>query len=209
MNHYRLLSSALITIAICAVLAPAQSGRRQVKPTPAAPVPTPTPEPTPTPKKENKDSELLFFLGADRNMAYTNASYPSYYYQAVLRGCADRLRSGSSAGVEVSERDLSRSDAMKKAKSDTATYVVYLSFSLDTMTARSYDDIDIDYTVFAPGTGKIVTYGRGYQNAGRAGPVIVSPPGGSTSPIYRERLLKQAGEDIGDRILKAMNLPVN
>ena len=55
----------LIALAVWSVQA--QSGRKHVKPAPAAAVPTPTPEPTPAPKKAEKVSELLFFIGADRN----------------------------------------------------------------------------------------------------------------------------------------------
>ncbi|HSB29312.1 MAG TPA: hypothetical protein VLE19_15700, partial [Pyrinomonadaceae bacterium] len=72
-----------------------------------------------------------------------------------------------------------------------------------------YDQIQLEYVVFAPGTAKIVTSGRTYQNASRKGPVVVGPTGGgSTSGLYREVLLKRAGEEAGDRILRALHLIV-
>src|SRR5215207_10019620 len=119
MRYLRL--TCLVIIALCAVSVHAQSGRRQTKPAPAAPVPTPTPELTPIPKDDQKAPELLFFLGADRNASFS--SVPLYYYNVALRGCADRLRTASSAGVEITEWDFGRADAIKKAKSDDRTYV--------------------------------------------------------------------------------------
>src|SRR5678816_1519840 len=92
----------LLLLAFCALSVQAQSGRRQVKPPAVAPVPTPTPEATPIPQKKEVKNELLFFVGADQNSTYT--PLPLGYYDAVLQGCASRLRAGSSADVEVSER---------------------------------------------------------------------------------------------------------
>ena len=202
MSHRFLIT---LIIALCALSVQAQSGRRQTKPVPAAPVPTPSPEPTPVPKKEEKE-ELLFLVGADRYTSYQ--SYPFSYYDAVLRGCAERLRAGSSAKVDVSDKDLSRGEAIKKAKSEAKSYVVLLTLSFDTL-ARSYDDLILEFVVFTPGTAKVVTSGRSYQNANRKGPIIVGPTSrGSTNSIYREQLLKQAGEDAGTRILKALHLTI-
>jgi len=194
------LTIALI-IALCALSVQAQSGRRQTKPPPAAPIPTPTPEPTPVPKKEEKE-DLLIYMGANRYSSYQ--SYPLSYYDAVLRGCADRLRAGSSASVDVTDKDFTRGEAIKKAKSEAKSYVVLLTLSLDTP-ARSYDDVALEYVVFTPGTAKVLTSGRTYQNANRRGPVIVGPTGRG-SVLYREQLLQQMGEDAGERILKALHL---
>ena len=195
----------LLLLACCTLSVQAQSGRRQVKPPPVAPVPTPTPEATPTPKKEVK-SDLFFFVGADRNGSY--ASLPFTYYDAVLQGCASRLRAGSSADVEVSDHDVNRGEAIKKAKAETKAYVVWLNLTLDTM-ARSSDDFVLEFIVYAPETAKVVTNGRSYMKGQRAGPVVVDPnPRSRTSGLYREELLKRAGEEAGDRIIKALHLSV-
>lgn len=204
--NYRLFITTLL-IALCALGVQAQSGRRQTKPAPAAPVPTPTPEPTPIPKKAEKEAELSFFVGVNRNES--SFSLPLSYYDAVLRGCADRLRAGSSVSVDTTDRDFNRGDAIKKAKSESKAYVVLLTLSFDSM-ARSYDDLILDFVVFEPVTSKVITTGRSYQNATRKGPVVVGPPSGSTiGGIYRERLLQQAGEDAATRILKALHINVD
>jgi len=196
---------ALIAVlVVCALSAQAQSGRHQVKPPPVAPVPTPTPEATPIPKKQVKN-DLAFFVGADRDSTY--ASFPFTYYDAVLQGCASRLRAGSSADVEVSDHDVSRGEAIKKAKAETKSYVVWLNLTVDTM-ARSYDDLVLEYIVYAPETAKVVTNGRSYLTGRRAGSVVVDPNPRRTSGLYREELLKRAGEEVGDRIIKSLHLDV-
>ncbi|HEU4933173.1 MAG TPA: hypothetical protein VFT48_13915 [Pyrinomonadaceae bacterium] len=197
---YRLLTTAVV-LSLCVLTVQAQSGRRHTKPEPAAPVPTPTPEPTPTPKIEEKKSELLLHIGADRDDAF--ATFPFAYYDVVVRGCADRLRAGSSASIEISDRSLNRGEAIKRAKADTTTYVVLLTLKYDSM-ARSYDDMVLEFVVFAPSTAKIAVNGRSYLNSNRAGPVSV--PRGSSNVLYREQLLRIAGEDAGNRIVKSLHL---
>jgi hypothetical protein len=200
----------VLSILACVLNVQAQSGRRQSKVQPAAPIPTPTPEPTPKPKAEEKEPELIFLVGADRNSTYDY--YPYTFYDAVVRGCADVLRRGSSAAVDVSDRDLPRGEAIKKAKGNDKTYVVLLELSGRSMSGNpsngSYDQIELEYVVFSPGTAKVATSGRTYQNVNRKGPLIVGLPGGGggNNAIYREALLRRAGEDAGDRILKALHL---
>ena len=201
MNRRGFLSA--VAIILCALAVQAQSGRRHTTPPPAAPVPTPSPEATPTPKKPDKEPEIFFHLGANRNFSFNNM--PDSYYDAALYGCAERLRNLSSAGVSVTDKDFSRGDAIKRAKVDDKTYVVYMELTLDS-SARSYDDLVVDYVVFAPGTAKVVTSGHSFLKGQRAGPVVVNPPGSSTNGMYREELLKRAGEDAAERILKALHL---
>lgn len=201
--RYRPFAAALI--ALCALSVQAQSGRRRTTPPPAAPVPTPTPEPTPTPKKSDKEDELLFFLGADRNSSFYNLPYT--YFDAVLRGCAEKLRAGSSAIVDVTDKDLTRGDAIKRAKSETKSYVVYLTLTVEG-TASSSDEIVLEFIVLAPTTAKKVTGGRSYMSGQRAGPVVVGPPTNSNNVYIREEMLRRMGEDAGERIIKAMHLDV-
>ena len=149
--------------------------------------------------------ELLFYVGADRHDSFSNI--PFSYHDAAVRGCVGRLREGTSGVVDVSDKSFSRGEAIKKAKSETGSYTVLLTLKLDTM-ARSYDDLVLEYVVFAPGTAKVVTTGHSYPAGTRTGPVIVGPGRSPTSPLYRERLLTLAGEDAGNRILKALHLDV-
>jgi hypothetical protein len=197
-----------LALLVCSLSAQAQSGRRQQRTEPAAPVPTPTPEPTPKPKADEKEPDQIFVVGADRNGTYS--MYPFSFYDAVVAGCAEVLSRGSSAKVDPTSKAVNRGEAIKRAKQDNKTYVVFLELSAPTMGSsanNSYDQIEVGYTVFAPGTGKVATSGRAYQNANRAGPVVVGPTGtGGGGALYREQILKRAGEQAGERILRALHL---
>ena len=192
----------LLIFALCALSVQAQSGRRQNKPVPAAPVPTPTPEPTPIPKKEQEEPELIFLVGSDRDSAHP--SIPLHFHSAAQRGCSDRLRTRSSAEVDVAQRDMNRSDAIQKAKASPNTYVVLLTLRLDAA-AQSYDDLELDFVVFAPTTAKVVITGRSLVTGNRAGPVVVGRTSRLPGGFFREHMVKQAGEEVADRILKKVH----
>lgn len=148
-------------------------------------------------------------MGADRNSSFaTVAGGLSYgYYDAVLRGCGDRLRAGSSAIVDMTDKDFSRGEAIKRAKSETKSFVIHISLTLDDA-ARSYDDLVVEFIVLAPVTAKKVAGGRSYMSGRRAGGIVVQPPGSGTGGMYREEMLRRMGEDAGERILKALHLNV-
>ena len=197
------ITLALLIVALCALSIQAQSGRRQQKAPPAAPIPSPTPEPTPTPKKDDKEPDLAFLVGVDRHNS--PASIPLAFHRAAQEGCADRLRKRSSADVDVPYRDMNRGEAIEKAKSSSNTYVVLLTLQYD-IAARSYDDIQLEFVVFAPTTAKVMITGRSYINSSRVGPVIAGPTGRLPQGVFRESWLRQAGEDAADRILKKLDL---
>lgn len=198
---------ALLT-ALCCLSIYAQSGRRQTKPPAVAPVPTPTPEPSPQPTpKKNENAITILVATGDRGAG--GEIYPLTFNEAATLGCTDRLRKRSSANVDVSQRALTRGEAIAKAKADKSTYVVLISLVEDMMSADSggYVELQVDYVVFAPGNAKVLANGRTYENSQRKGPLVVGPRGrGATLPSYREQSLRRAGEDAADRILKALHL---
>ncbi len=184
-----------------------QSGRRKVEPPPAAPVPSPTAEPTPRPQKKIDAPEIGFVVVMDRGGAAFN--YPTSFYDAVQMGCAERLRSESRAWVDTVRDDMHRGQAIKRAKSETTGNVVWLQLNAGPMnnpSNQNYNDIEIEYVVYAPGTGKTVTSGRGYQNSQRRGPLVITPPGATNNAMLREQILRLAAEDVADRILNALHL---
>lgn len=202
----QLLVFCFALLAVCAIAVQSQSGRRKPNPPPATPVETPTPEPTPIPTPQRKESDDLgFILGADTFGGFQ--SFPTSYYDAALQGCADGLRKGSSAHVSVAQDSMNRADAIKKAKAETKDYVVNLKFALD-QSAQSLDDMELQFTVFAPQTGKVVTSFSGYLGANRKGPIIVGPRGSTGGAMYREQMLSRAGEDAANRILDKLQLNV-
>jgi hypothetical protein len=196
--------SLALLIAICCVSSNAQSGRRQAKPAPAAPVPSPTPEPTPTPKAKNDDNEMVFLV-ATGSRDFSRAPYS--FHEAATRGCAEQLGKRTSADVEVSQRELSRGEAIDKAKASETTYVVLVTLVEDVMNSSAgYAEFEVDYVVFAPRTAKVMASGRTYESSMRKGPVSVGKRGGMSLPTYREQILRKAGEDAADRIVKALHL---
>lgn len=202
--NYKRITLALMIFALCALSVHAQSGRRQNKPAPAAPVPTPTPEPTPIPKKEgDKPAELIIVVAKDIDTA--PGGIPLSFHNAAQQGCADRLRQRSSAEVDTPSREMNRGEASDKAKNSTNTYVVLLTLREDSMAARP-GELQLDYVLFAPGTGKVVTTGREYVNHNRVGPIVAGPTMRLPSGVYRESWLRRAGEEAADRVVKKLNL---
>ena len=203
------LAATLVLIAFSAGTVAAQSGRRARSSSPA-PAPTPTPKAAPVEKKPEVETkaDLSFIVGIDRAAGFTNI--PSYFYDTVLRVCAERLDDSPSVDVSVANREMSRGEAVKRAKAETESHIVWLQLRVDGGMGQSNDDLSqiyIDYVVFAPTTAKIMTSGRSYQQVHRGGGVIVMPrPGGRASLPYTEQLLKQAARDTAERILSSLNV---
>lgn len=219
-NHrpvLKIVTSSFSVIAVVALIAlwaapaAAQSGRRAATRSSSAPAPTPTPEAEPVTRKpaDETGSELSFIVGIDQVSNFT--TIPNYLNDSVLRACAERLDDSPSVKVTVANRDMSRGEAIKKAKAETKSHIVWMQLRYDNVTGVDNEDLSriyIDYWVFAPTTAKIVTNGRSFQQSYRGGGAIVVPrPGGRASLSYTEQLLKQAARDAAQRILAAMELP--
>jgi hypothetical protein len=194
--------SLALLIALCCVAANAQSGRRQTKPPASAPVPSPTPEPTPQPKPKDEENTLEFLV-ATGSRDFSRAPYS--FHEAATRGCADQLQKRTSANVSVSQRELTRGEAIEKAKASETSYVVVVTLVEDPMTSTvSNAEFEVDYVVFSPRTAKVLASGRTYEGM-RKGPVSVGKRG-VMLPTYREQILRKAGEDAADKIVKALRL---
>lgn len=195
---------ALLT-ALCCLSIYAQSGRRQTKPPATAPVPTPTPEPTPQPSPKPEGNEIMILVApGDRGAGVGFHSLA--FTEAAATGCADRLEKRNGTLVDLSHQPLTRGEAIAKAKAGKS-YVVLINLIEDRMSASSsgYIEFEVDYVLFAPGNAKVLASGRTYERGNRKGPVVVGPRGPNvTLPSYREQLLRRAGEDAGERILKAI-----
>jgi hypothetical protein len=199
--------SLALLVAFGCLTAFAQSGRRQAKPPAAAPVPTPTPEPTPTPTPK-RDEDAVNFLVATGDRGTRFSAAPLTFHEAATLGCADQLRKRTALEVEVSRRELTRGEAIEKAKAGKTTYVVTVSVLEDTMSGRSDGRIEfeVDYVVFAPVTAKVMASGRTYENSIQKGPISVGRRGDATLPSYREQMLRKAGAEAAERILKSLHL---
>lgn len=202
------VSLALLIALCCLATANAQSGRRQAKPPSVAPVPTPTPEPTPKPTPKRDENAPNFFVATGHRGAIVSRASLGMH-DAATQGCADQLRKRTSLDVDVSLREVSRGEAIQKAKSGKTTYVVLVSLIEEVLYSADgsgYIEFELDYVVFAPETAKVMASGRTYQG-NRKGPITVGPSGpGMGLPSYREAMLRRQGEAAADRIVKAMRL---
>jgi hypothetical protein len=200
--HKSLASLTFIgLLVICAITVVAQSGRRARKP---ATVPAPTPEasPSPTAAKSPEKSALLVFVGIEGRDAFTNI--PLYFYDAVLKSCAERLDDRSSIKVEVSSRDVNRGEAVKRAKSMQEGYVVLLRLQGDRGSSnQDLSRLYVEYFVLAADSARQVTSGSVYQQAAGFKDIIVGRSGRGTIAQIEYRL-KQAAGEAADRILASL-----
>lgn len=198
--------SLALLVALSCLMANAQSGRKHSKPPAAVPTPSPTPEPSPTPASKRDENEVGFLVATgDRGARVSRA--PFTFHDSARNGCAEQLSKRTSRVVDVSQREMTRGEAIQKAKSGKTTYVVLISLIEDEMYASSRQgEFEVDYVVFAPGTAKVMASGRTYESNARKGPISVGRPGNVTLPSYREQLLRRAGAEAADRILKSVRL---
>ncbi len=202
------ITAACLLITLFSALVGAQSGRRLAK----APGSTPeaTPEPKPDPKSASVEKpKVSITLGINGHEMFANV--PIYFYDSVLASCGDRLRAAPSVTLDVSGRDMNRADAIRLAKAQKEGFVAFLELRTDGTAAavqnNNYDELYLEYFVFAPETAKTVTSGRAYQQVYKNRGVIMNPKtSGRNSTVYTEQLLKQAARDAADRILSALRL---
>jgi hypothetical protein len=138
----------------------------------------------------------------DRFDSFTDVSLNSI--SGVRRSCAQRLAEPGWIKVDATERTMSRSDAIKLAKTEQASFVVWLRVREDTMSGKqsgTADNLSIEYTVFAPLTAKIVTSGSTYT--GNRNNVILKRP---TSNMDGDYYLNKAAREAADRILAKFSL---
>src|SRR6266508_2849458 len=189
---YAICFATVLLTGLLAVMA--QSGRR-VQKSGAAPVPIPTPEATPTPtmSSEKPKPAFTFVVGLDR-------------YSDFLRSCADRLDDSPSVVAEISTNDMSRGDAIRKAKAEKEAHIVWLhlrSNNFNDQGGTRSDSVYVEYSVFAPITGKQVTSGNTYPEAYRNKGIRLP-----TSSINGDYYLNQAARGAAERILDHFHLRV-
>ncbi len=192
------LGAALVVL--CGLAVFGQSGRQVRKPAPA-PIATPEPASTPTKEAEPSKPAFTFIVAIDKFGGFSRLSL--YEFKGVQRTCAARLDQPKSASAAPAKDDMSRSEAIRQAKAETETYVVWLQLRPNTMSGETQYprddpyDVDVEYFVFAPITGKQVTSGRTYPGAYRNRGIIRKPSVSTDGDEY----LNLAARAAADRIL--------
>jgi hypothetical protein len=208
-KHARASSTYYVTVcmtlvAICTLAVFAQSGRR-VRKSAAMPLPTPEATPLPTPVEKPKPA-FTFIVGLDSFGDFSNVSLNAF--SGVLRSCVGRLNDSPSVRAQVATRSLSRGEAIKMAKAEKESYIVFLElrsegFSGGTDINRNSNNVFIQYSVLAPITAKTATQGHTYPDAYRNRGINL-PSSTSTGDYY----LNQAARGAAERILKHFHVPV-
>jgi len=180
----------------------AQSGRRGPKPTPI-PTPVPTkdsdqPETTPgsilpTARLGQKVQLLIGRQRTKRRLQSEDAIFASF----VNRLNADPNVNGRSIG------DLKRQDAVLRAKAETESLVVLLSFEIDSFQNGTIilnsPDLQVEYQILEPVTGKKLAKGKIYFQSIGGGRMRKSEwPSGTPIKITAEAAGIEAADHVHD-----------
>jgi hypothetical protein len=196
-----LRSLAVSFVIVCAFsslsLATAQSGRREPKSKPVVATPTPEPEPTPTASSELPQPLFRLIVGIEKYDSFSSVSLSTF--SSVMRNCTARLDEPNWIKVEAAQASMSRGDALKRAKAEKDSYVVWLHVREDQMSSNqpgTANNAYIEYAVFSPITAKVLISGGTYPRKGNANVVM-----GPTSGIDGDYNLNKAARDTADKII--------
>ena len=134
---------------------------------------------------------------------------PLYTYATVIRHCVERLNDNSIVRAMAADREMSRADAIRRAKAEKEANLVWFQLRPDTVSpdtrgTSSLSKVYLQYTVFAPTTAKILATGSTYPSMYRNKGIILRP---NTSGVTDDYQLSQAAEEAAERILKSVHPP--
>ncbi len=175
-----------------------QSGRRAPKSkTVSPPVQEPAPTPSPSPAKLKSQVAVRFILGMDEIDNFSSLSLSAI--SGIKRSCAQRLGERAWIRVTSAPRPMVRSEAIKLAKAEQDSYVIWLRARVDSMSGRQAgagNNAFIEFVVYAPQTAKIVVAGSTYP-ASRGNVILERRP----SDIDGDYYLNRAARETADKIL--------
>ena len=179
----------------------AQSGRRTSKP-----VAAPSPDSLTAPEAANKPSpsrslvplneKVTLLIGRQRTKRQLH-SEDTIFASFVNRLTEDPNINGSSIG------DMERQDAVLRAKNETQSLVVLLSFEIDSFQNGTIilnsPDLQVEYQILEPVTGKKLTKGKIYFQSIGGGRMRRSDwPGGTPIKITAEAAGIEAADHVHD-----------
>lgn len=208
---YTIFGVVLVGVFLLAVVTVnAQSGRRAPKGTVTVPSVS---GPKTVEKKSvpDKDVRIPLLVAIEDHNPFSGLPY--YLAGTIRDTCTDRLRKSPDLKVGLVERGINRSDAIKLAKAEKETYIVWLQIESDSFDSgrsgsATPDTLYVRYTIYTPVTAKIKASGRTYKNIYRTGKggVLGRIPSSRGGSIYSEYALKQAAEEAAEQILHAFLL---
>jgi hypothetical protein len=212
-------SLAALALALFAAGAGAQSRHA---PRVLTPTPTPTPEPTPqgesesVPRSHAADNKKKSVIASFVVMTDGNALFgmDSTEVDDLVNTFVSRL--SESASVSASRAGSgTRTDARKRAKDETDTYVVFYQIEQDMgggMGTYGADPraLTVKTYVLAPKTGDIkfvdTIYQRPYRETATIGGIGIPVPTRRIEQYPSQLQLEQASRDAADRILSRFNI---
>lgn len=216
---------AVCAVLCCALVACgavlAQSGRRQPKSAEIAPVPTPTPEPTPIPRETVEIERIPIMLLSDESQSFDS---PRDYAYLVRDAIAQRMREAKSFDITGGAKSANRGEAHKLAKLEKKRFVVWFRLVVPGMSGQdilgqSSQDINVEFVVLEPETGKQKASGRAYVGSRRTGIGGIGIPGGGggglpggncypTGTTREGYYLVEASIEAADRVIAHFGVPL-
>jgi hypothetical protein len=180
-----------------------QSGRRATKSQPAS-TPAPTPTSASTPDSSNTDSPLLGGLQQKVQLVIGKQLTRRHLQSedVIFASFVKRLNQYTNV-LATSVGDLKHTEAVIRARTEAESFVVLLSFEIDSFQGGTIilnsPDLQIDYLVLAPQTGKKLTKGKVYFQAIGGGRMRKSDwPSGTPIKITPEAAGIEAADYVHD-----------
>lgn len=204
-DHLAVRSTVCFFFVLFALTALGQSGRRLSK-SPAISVPTPEVKQPEKKPAANEHPKLNLIVGMHSGDVFSGI--PLSFYDSVLESCAGRLDDSGGVHVEVVTRQMTRSDAVNRARAEKEGFVIWLQLRTDSYsgTNGNLDAIYIEYTVLEAASAKVKTQGNCYPNSSRKGVVVAPRTSGRSNTMIAESRLRDAAQEAAERILKALHI---
>ena|ERR1700674_1360821 len=185
----------------------AQSGRRATKSQPTS-TPAPTPSSVATPDSQNTDLPITPLLGGlQRKVQLLIGKQPTRRHlqseDVIFASFVKRLSQYPNVAATALGGDLKHTDAVIRARTEAESFVVLLTFEIDSFQGGTIilnsPDLKIEYLVLAPQTGKKQTKGKVYFQAIGGGRMRKSDwPGGTPIKITPEAAGIEAADYVHD-----------
>jgi hypothetical protein len=206
-RHGYFLIVSVLSILCLSQGALAQSGRRQSKNISPSPPASVEAKPEVEIKKPSvKPAPVASFIVGGNRLSDT-FNIPVGYLSIAIDACIERLGKASSLSVTGGGDNMSRKEAIDKAKKQETAYVVWLELKVEDNGSAS-SSIILEYSVFSPQTGKAKTSGhiyldRAQLNNGRIG---VGLPPSSTRRLSLDYLVREGGRSVADRVMDTFHV---
>jgi hypothetical protein len=152
--------------------------------------------------------KLELLVGIQQTGAFDGVPY--YADGTVISTCVGRLNQAAGVAATVTLDRITRSDATKLAKGESARYVVWLEVRSEALDASrgsntNRNDLYVNYVIFEPVTAKVKASGRA-QHGISSGPVGIGLPPTSGGATYSDYAIKESARIAADKILSEFEI---